>query len=72
MRILTAISLLLLPLVLPAQTVVSELGENGWNAYSEYINASSYSFDFADMAGTTDGALTISTSGVADIASYDI
>lgn len=63
---------LLLTLALPAQTIVSALGDGGWDAYPAYINAKSYAFDFHDMAGTTDGALTISTSGVADIASKGI
>jgi hypothetical protein len=63
---------LLLPLALPAQTIVSQLGGNNWDAYSAFINASSTSFDFHDMAGTANGALTVTTNGVANIASYDI
>ena len=71
MRFLSALPLLL-PLALPAQTTVSQLGDNNWDAYSAFINAGSTSFDFHDMPGTANGALTITTSGVANIASYDI
>jgi hypothetical protein len=70
MRTLALLSLL--PLALPAQTIVSSLNETDWKAYPAYINAKSTSFDFHDMAGTTDGALTITTSGVAAIASKEI
>jgi hypothetical protein len=72
MRTLTLLSLLL-PLALPAQTIITKLGENGWNAYSDYNSDLKHTtFDFHNMAGTTDGALTITTSGVADIASKGI
>jgi hypothetical protein len=68
----TLVILSLLPLALPAQTIVSSITATDWKAYPAYINAKSTSFDFHDMAGTTDGALTITTSGVAAIASRGI
>ena len=68
----TLVLLSLLPLALPAQTIVSSLNETDWKAYPAYINALRTSFDFHDMPGTTDGALTITTSGVAAIASKAI
>ena len=73
MRSLSALSLLLLPLALPAQPIVSEVGENDWGAYPDYnSDLRNTTFDFHSMAGTTNGALTITTNGVADIASRGI